>query len=107
MKYLLILICIFFVKPMLAQEYVTIDGNQIQYEKKGTGLPYIIFVAGYGRPMAAFDSVFDQISLFTTVIRYSRAGTGNSSYKNVNKDFDSTVAELGLLIDSLHLLQPL
>lgn len=92
---------------MFAQDYVIINGNHIQYEKKGMGQPFIIFVAGYGRPMATFDSVFDKISLFTTVIRYSRAGTGNGSYENVNKDFDSTVAELGLLVDSLHLSQPL
>ena len=64
---------------LITQEFMPINGNQIQYEKKGSAQPTIIFVAGYGGPLASFDSVFDRVCEFNTVIRYSRAGLGNST----------------------------
>ena len=90
-----------------AQQFTLINGNQIQYEIKGTGQPAIIFVAGYGGPLASFDSVFTKVSEFTTVVRYSRAGLGNSSYANKNKDFDTIVNELETLINVLQIQKPI
>ena len=46
------------------------------------------------------------MSKFTTAIRYSRAGLGNSSYANKNKDFDTIVYELESLINALNIPQP-
>ena len=90
-----------------AQEFTRINGNQIQYEKKGTGQPAIIFVAGYGGPLSSFDSIFTKVSELTTVVRYSRAGLGNSSYAIKNKDFDTIVNELESLINALHIQKPI
>ena len=101
-----VVLCLLLTHTLFAQQYFKINGNQIEYQKKGAGETYVIFVAGYGRPLSAFDSVYDKVSEFTTAIRYSRAGTGNSSYDNRNKEFDSTVAELDLLIDSLNISKP-
>jgi pimeloyl-ACP methyl ester carboxylesterase len=83
------------------QDFVKINGNQINYEKKGNGSPTIVMVSGYGGPLTSFDSVFNKLSKLTTVVRYSRAGLGKSSYENVDKDFDSMVSELESLIENL------
>lgn len=105
-RYFFLLACMLVANSISAQEFMPINGNQIQYEKKGTGQPAVIFVAGYGGPLASFDSVFDKVSKFTTAIRYSRAGLGNSSYANKNKDFDTIVYELESLINALNIQQP-
>jgi pimeloyl-ACP methyl ester carboxylesterase len=83
------------------QDFVEINGNQINYERKGNGTPTILMVSGYGGPLASFDSVFNKLSELTTVVRYSRAGLGKSSYEKVDKDFDSMVSELESLIQNL------
>lgn len=97
-----LLLCIF----VNAQEFLEINGNRVQVEKKGTGLPVLVCVAGYGGSLASFDSVFNKLSSFTTVIRYSRAGLGKSSYTNKNKDFDTIVHELETLVRTLDIQQP-
>lgn len=99
-------IIFFFSTQSFAQQFVPIKGNQIQYEKSGTGLPAVIFVHGYAGSLSSFDSVFNKVAALTTAIRYSRAGLGKSSYENKSKDFDSIVIELELLIDTLHIPQP-
>lgn len=88
------------------QQFITIKGNQIQYETKGTGQPVVIFVHGYAGSLSSFDSVFDKVAAFTTAVRYSRAGLGKSSFDNQNKDFDTIVRELESVIDTLHISQP-
>lgn len=105
-KFFIIPACILVANSLIAQEFMPINGNQIQYEKKGAGQPTIIFVAGYGGSLASFDSVFDKVSQFATVIRYSRAGLGNSSYTNKNKEFDTIVYELESVINALNIQQP-
>lgn len=84
-----------------SQDFVKLNGNQINYEKKGNGSPTIVMVSGYGGSLNSFDSVFNKLSKLTTVVRYSRAGLGKSSYENVGKDFDTMVLELESLIQSL------
>lgn len=98
MKHILTIGLLLFSLKSFSQDFVKIDGNQINYERKGSGSPTIVMVSGYGGPLNSFDSVFNKLSKLTTVVRYSRAGLGKSSYENVNKDFDSMVSELESLI---------
>jgi len=89
-----------------AQDYVEVRGNQINYEIKGHGEPWVIFITGYGDPMSSFDSVFDKTADLTTVVRYSRAGLGKSSYDFKGKDIDVIIQELESFIRILNVPKP-
>lgn len=105
-NYIPLLFFLFLFRHGNAQEFLEINGNRVQVEKKGTGLPVLVCVAGYGGSLASFDSVFNKLSTFTTVVRYSRAGLGKSSYTNKNKDFDTIVQELESLVRAMNIQQP-
>ncbi|MBX9733227.1 MAG: alpha/beta hydrolase [Chitinophagaceae bacterium] len=101
MKHILTIGLFLFSLESLCQDFIKINGNQINYEKKGSGSPTIVMVSGYGGALNTFDSVFTKLSKLTTVVRYSRAGLGKSSYENISKDFDNMVLELESLIQNL------
>jgi pimeloyl-ACP methyl ester carboxylesterase len=84
-----------------SQDFVEIEGNEIHYEIKGSGEPWIVLVGGAGMDLDAFDPIFEDLSQETTVVRYSRAGLGKSTYINKGKTFDVMVNELRLFINEL------
>ncbi|VAV85272.1 hypothetical protein MNBD_BACTEROID02-1577 [hydrothermal vent metagenome] len=84
-----------------AQDFVIVEQDSIEYEIKGSGEPWIVLVSGVGSSLSAYNSVFDSLSQYTTVVRYSRAGLGKSSYNINRKHFDEMVGELEALIDIL------
>ena len=89
-----------------SQEFVIIENNKINYELKGTGEPWIILVTGSGLDLNSFDTIFEELSKETTVLRYSRAGLGKSTFTNMNKDFGAMVNELELLVEELAVREP-
>jgi pimeloyl-ACP methyl ester carboxylesterase len=84
------------------QSFANINGEQIHYEIKGAGEPWIVLVTGIGRDLNDTDSIFEDLADVTTVLRYSRAGLGKSSWNNPRSDFDQTVNELNDLINELN-----
>ncbi len=89
-----------------SQDYVTIDGNKIHYEIKGSGEPWIVLVNGSGLDLNSLDTIFRDLSNETTVLRYSRAGLGESTFTNRKKDFNSMVNELQSLVKELEVPEP-
>jgi pimeloyl-ACP methyl ester carboxylesterase len=89
-----------------AQDFVTVDGNAIHYEIKGSGEPWIVLVTGNGLALNSLDPIFDDLSKTTTVLRYSRAGLGKSAFDNKRKDFGARVHELQLLVTELSVPAP-
>ena len=89
-----------------SQDFVMINKEKIHYEIKGSGEPWIVLVTGLGMELNEFDSIFYDLSKETTVLRYSRAGNGRSSYNNKRDDFDETVNKLELLINELNVPEP-
>ena len=63
-------------------------------------------VTGIGRDLNDLDSIYDDLSKETTVLRYSRAGLGKSTFNNKRADFDETVDELTKLIEQLNVPDP-
>ena len=89
-----------------SQDFVTIKKEDIHYQIKGSGEPWIVLVTGLGMELNEFDSIYDDLSKGTTVLRYSRAGNGKSSYNHKRTDFDETVNELEILINELNVPEP-
>lgn len=89
-----------------SEDFVTVDGNEIHYEIKGSGTPWIVLVTGNGLGMNSLDPIFDDLSEVTTVLRYSRAGLGKSTFDNKRKDFGARVNELQLLLAELSVPEP-
>lgn len=89
-----------------AQDSVNIGGNEIEYEVKGSGEPWIVLVTGSGLDMNSLDAIYEDLSRETTVVRYSRAGLGKSSYSEKGKDLQAIVNELELLTQDLEIPEP-
>lgn len=89
-----------------SSDFISIEGNEINYEIRGSGEPWIILVNGSGLDMSSLDPIFEELSRESTVVRYSRAGLGKSSYTNKGKDFEDIVNELQLLIQELRVPEP-
>lgn len=89
-----------------SEDFVTVDGNEIHYEIKGSGRPWIVLVTGNGLGLNSLDPIFDDLSKKTTVLRYSRAGLGKSTFNNKRKDFGVRVNELQLLVTELSVPEP-
>lgn len=89
-----------------SQDFVTIKNENIHFEIKGSGEPWIVLVTGIGRAMNDLDSIYYELSTKSTVLRYSRAGLGKSSFNNRKADFDETIDELSKLIDKLNVPEP-
>ena len=89
-----------------SQDYITIDGNEINYEIKGSGEPWIILVNGSGLDMQSLDTIYEDLSKITTVFRYSRSGLGNSTFASKKKGFDIMLNELEILIKELGVPDP-
>lgn len=107
MKNLIVMLgCAVVLSGCQSQDYVTARGNEIHYEIRGSGAPWIILLAGAGNDLTSFDSIFSELSKITTVVRYSRAGLGESSYSNRVKGFEDMVDELHLISSALEVPAP-
>ena len=52
-----------FVAPLgSSEDFVTVDGNEIHYEIKGSGTPWIVLVTGNGLGLNSLDPIFDDLS---------------------------------------------
>ena len=89
-----------------SQDHVTIENNEIHFEIKGSGEPWIVLVNGSGLELHSLDTIFEDLSKETTVLRYSRAGLGKSTFSNKEKNFDTQINELELLIKKLEVPEP-
>lgn len=84
-----------------SDNFIDINGEKIHYEIKGTKGPWIILVHGVASGEWAFNPIYEPISRYARVVRYTRSGLGDSSYKSKNKSFDSIVDELASFIKKL------
>ena len=90
-----------------SDNFIDINGDKIHYEIKGRKGPWIILVHGVGSDERAFNSIFEPVSEYARVVRYTRSGLGESSYKAKSKSLDSIVDELASLINKLDIKEPM
>ena len=51
-----------------------VEQDSLEYEIKGSSEPWNVLVSGVANSLHAYNSVFDSLSLYKTVVRYSRKG---------------------------------
>ena len=58
---------------------LSVNKFELEYEVAGKGKHTVLLEVGGGAGMSDWDSVFNQIAEYATVIRYSRVGNGKST----------------------------
>lgn len=92
----------------IKEESVNIGGIRLYYKDlgKNTGTPPIVFDSGYGWTMENCDSIKDQVSAFSRIIIYDRAGLGKSSYDYRPRHSQQHVENLHSLLQSIKVKPP-
>jgi len=92
----------------LSQEPRMIDvgGHRLEALVAGSGTPVVVFEAGGGDDLSAWTPVFAAVAEYTTVVAYSRAGTGNSEPGPQPASFEVLNEDLRALMKGLELSPP-
>ena len=86
-KVVLVFSCLLSSFFVSASQVAIVREFKIEYEIAGSGKHTVLLEAGGSASLKDWDPVFDKISQFTKVIRYSRVGNGNSS--QIQRHFSS------------------
>lgn len=80
LKFILICCAVFsFTLSAAGSQLVKVKDAELEYEMAGSGKTIVLLEAGGGAAMSDWKAVFQQMAEQVTVIRYSRAGNGNST----------------------------
>ena len=90
---------------------VTVQGNKIKAKTSGLSerkayQPIVILEAGNGESLEVWNSVFEQISEFSPVLAYDRAGLGKSSSELETITLDTRVQQLEELLEEMKIRPP-
>lgn len=83
-----------------------IGGIEFFVKDNGNG-SIILFESGYGNDSNVWNSIYEQVSLFSRAIAYDRAGLGKSSQTKARRTIDNQARELTELIASMSLKEPI
>jgi pimeloyl-ACP methyl ester carboxylesterase len=79
-------------------QMIDLGGYRLYCQVSGEGGPVVVMEAGLGSPSDMLYWVEQEISKFTTVFSYERAGLGRSESDNRPVDFDEVVRQLHTLL---------
>lgn len=80
LKFILICCALFsFTLSAAGSKLVQVKDVELEYEIAGTGKTIVLLEGGGSAGLSDWEPVFQQMAQQTTVIRYSRAGNGNST----------------------------
>lgn len=71
-----------------------LKGDTINFERKGTGIPVVVFESGLGENLEGWKQIQDSVSKITTTISYDRLGLGKSSATKNPRTLENLVSEL-------------
>ncbi len=81
--------------------WVDVGGHRLHAMVAGSGTPTLVLEHGLGDDVRSWDSVAPHLASFTSVIRYSRAGYGESEAGPEPRTPERAVAELRALLDEI------
>lgn len=87
-------------------QYFQNDGNKIYYHDSGSGNTTIVLVSGLTMGLETWKNFQERLSKYARVISYDRSGMGNSDYIPDNKNIDSMIMELDIIINKLDIDTP-
>lgn len=85
---------------------INIGEFELEYEKTGTGENVILLEAGMTRDLKDWDNVITELAKTAQVIRYSRAGNGNSSATEQHFSAEQYATHTKRLLDALKINKP-
>ena len=85
---------------------INIGEFKLEYEKTGTGENVILLEAGMTRDLKDWGNVITELAKTAQVIRYSRAGNGNSSATEQHFSAEQYATHTKRLLDALKINKP-
>ena len=74
--------------------------DTVNFEKKGTGSPVVVFESGLGESLEGWKQIQDSVSKITTTISYDRLGLGKSSATENPRTLENLVTELNGFLEN-------
>lgn len=99
---------LFVITPVFvsAEQFVEIDGKQLEYEVAGNGDLHVLFDAGALTGMAGWDKVWEDLPGEITAFRFSRLGEGHSEACHGQRTAEQHVTEVENVIAKLNIKAP-
>lgn len=85
---------------------VDVGGYRLRVEHFGKGSPTVIFETGLAQPRTTWGRVPSDVSAFTQVVIYDRAGLGDSDAASNRRTSKQTVAELHTMLKNAEFKPP-
>ena len=85
---------------------VDIGGRRLSVEQAGHGGPVVVLEAGAGLDKSTWDLVWPEVAAFTSVVRYDRAGIGESDPAPGPRGALEVVADLRALLTAVGIPGP-
>lgn len=100
--------------PALSQvqsQLIPVNGRNVEYKISGLEdrklyQPIVILESGLSEDLTLWDQVFEQVSEFSPVLSYNRAGVGKSELSNEDISISSRVKELKELLEEIEIEPP-
>lgn len=100
--------------PAISQvqsQLIPVNGRNVEYKISGLEdrklyQPMVILESGLSEDMTLWDQVFEQVSEFSPVLSYNRAGVGKSELSNEEISISSRVKDLKALLDEMEIEPP-
>ena len=86
---------------------VKVKGFDVEYELAGKGEVTLLLEAGGSAGITDWDPIFNQLTQFATVVRYSRIGNGNSSPLKKNYSAEQYAEEALLFLKAININKPI
>ncbi|WP_396602607.1 alpha/beta fold hydrolase [Algibacter sp. R77976] len=71
-----------------------IKDNSVNFNRKGTGSPVVVFESGLGESLKGWSQIQDSISKIASTVSYDRLGLGESSPTEKPRNIDNLASEL-------------
>ncbi len=89
-----------------AVDLVDIGGRRLAAEVRGEGVPTVVLESGVGAAMRSWDDVAPALAAVTRVVRYDRAGLGQSDPGPRPRSAQTSVDDLRALLTALRVPPP-
>jgi pimeloyl-ACP methyl ester carboxylesterase len=106
MKFLTLISLLLSFSSLAQVQKINIGDFDIEYELSGSGKYIVLLEAGMTRDLSDWDTIIPDMSKMARVIRYSRAGNGNSSKTTQQFSAEQYANHTKSLLNALNINEP-